>query len=1274
VVDRKRPEAPFGDDPKAACDSVRVTRRMVTALLTASAGAAAAQAAQRPVVGAQGVERSPNLLLHGPFAGQTRTFNVIRPDDMLILDITLVNLAVQGGKALVRVNAGQPGLLVVEHQPQAIADQAYQETTGQHIDVGRDGSAQSQAATMEPSPVPPKVAASRMAGASRVVFAMPTGQTSFSWGAGSVLDGLLEACRAWPMALEDTARPAPIGQFWRMRDTGTALNLLQDRLDRAHGLLRASLPARDAGVLLLAVDGASVEVAPAILQGIRHGRPMTEPEIDFMIGDALDRRLGTARCRQTDETLVYARRAVEAAAASGAVLMAQTTEPAPRRTPPVLREPAPRTTPPAPTPTTPGARQPPFRLPDIVQPPPTPAQPGKPPARTQPLEAPPPRIREPGVIRPPQREIPDPHEPSDLVTALEIPFRLFQSPLATAGWAHAKRPVSRGSRTELWHTRLGTRRPWGVDDRSTEPLRAIWSWDYPADAPVDPAPPPYWALNGDDRRMLVKLTAGFNQAELLPPSSYGHAPRAYTPKPAQARRLMLTALGGWLDLDGAWDQRPPGVDIQAWSHKTAMARDYFVRVVYAGYLFPFGHAASLVKVSERKFESQADGGRAAVLRQRFFIIVREPVRTYPGQNQAFEGRDFPFRSVEILTKVTPNLVPPGENPNDRLSNAFYGGNANLYREAFFPVAANGDFQFQMAGIDGAGRRIPFQAPLLFLSETRNNPASIGDSATADTIAWKYATSQNAGKPRSQVAMLGGVIQYAPQSVGGDALGDTNIPTDWAAFQGARPTAAVDPDQPLFHPRIARAQVVLPAVKHLLASDKSPTVAYPRAYLDSGFSAGPGQVFLDIQSPVSLPVDADNPTDKFGGMISPNLAPNALSRSFGVVTGAAGPGGNAAKFLSGTFDPTDFLPGDAKLLGFIPLKDVLRAVSIVSNPEQTPRLTNLDLPDRIEVGFSLTQGKLNSPSALFVPSGASVLHIESRTIAYRNGAAPLSTVDGSLSAFKINLFGFIILSFDNLSFHAEPGKKPDVGVDLNPENGVMFGGPLEFVNALKDFIPSNGFADPPGISVTPSGVSAGYGLALPTIAVGAMSLQNVSIGAAFNLPFTGAPPSVRFNFAERHNPFNLTISLYGGGGFVAITVDTGGVRELEAALEFGAQVSIDLGVASGGVYIKGGFYFHWRDAPDQLVFFEGYVELGGHLTVLGLITASLVFHLGLAYEKTATQTRLFGQATLTVEVDVLFFSASVGVTVEKQFAGSEDPRFIAFIPDSATWGEYCDAFA
>jgi hypothetical protein len=43
-------------------------------------------------------------------------------------------------------------------------------------------------------------------------------------------------------------------------------------------------------------------------------------------------------------------------------------------------------------------------------------------------------------------------------TAIEMPYRLIISPNQYGAWAHASTPVSsQAGRTELWHTRLGSR-------------------------------------------------------------------------------------------------------------------------------------------------------------------------------------------------------------------------------------------------------------------------------------------------------------------------------------------------------------------------------------------------------------------------------------------------------------------------------------------------------------------------------------------------------------------------------------------------------------------------------------------------------------------------------------------------------------------------------------------------------------------------------------------------------------------------------------------------
>lgn len=343
----------------------------------------------------------------------------------------------------------------------------------------------------------------------------------------------------------------------------------------------------------------------------------------------------------------------------------------------------------------------------------------------------------------------------------------------------------------------------------------------------------------------------------------------------------------------------------------------------------------------------------------------------------------------------------------------------------------------------------------------------------------------------------------------------------------------------------------------------------------------------------------------------------------------------------------------------------------------PKLLSKQLPDKIEASFDWTTNiNKSDPLGLFVPNagGATVLEMHgvvSSPIAPASGTT--FTATASIIHFKVNLFGFVTVWFDQLRFSSKSGSKPDVAVDLHQgEDAIEFGGPLEFVNELRKIIPSNGFSDPPSLSVTPSGISASYSINIPSLAVGIFALEHVSLGAGFVLPFDAKPAEVRFNFAERQRPFSLTVSLLGGGGFFAIGVGTEGVREIEAALEFGAALSINLGVASGSVEIKAGVYFHWMSQSVELA---GYVRLHGELSVLGLISASLTFNLQLAYLKENGHSVVWGEAILEVEIDILFFSFSVSVQCRREFGGSDsDPKFIELIPDQATWSNYCEAFA
>lgn len=281
----------------------------------------------------------------------------------------------------------------------------------------------------------------------------------------------------------------------------------------------------------------------------------------------------------------------------------------------------------------------------------------------------------------------------------------------------------------------------------------------------------------------------------------------------------------------------------------------------------------------------------------------------------------------------------------------------------------------------------------------------------------------------------------------------------------------------------------------------------------------------------------------------------------------------------------------------------------------------------------------------------------------------------LREFSLNLFPtapLMRLGFDRIAFRASSGRKPEVDVVFR---GIEFVGVLSFIETLKELIPFDGFADPPYLEVSPEGVTAGFDVALPGVAVGVFSLENISLGADARVPFLGEAVTVGFYFCTREKPFRLTVMCIGGGGFVGIRLSPKGLVLLEMSLEAGACLSINLGVASGSVSIMVGVYLRLEAEAGSLT---GYFRIRGEVDVLGLISASITLELSLTYQFATG--KMVGRASITIEVEVFFFSFSVSVSCERRLAGSNgDPTFAEILdvqPDgtSAAWDAYCAAFA
>jgi hypothetical protein len=584
------------------------------------------------------------------------------------------------------------------------------------------------------------------------------------------------------------------------------------------------------------------------------------------------------------------------------------------------------------------------------------------------------------LARPPG---PQPAAPGATQTAIEMPWRLILSPHAGERWLHAADPVTSPAtgRTELWHTRLasGGEEPAGGEDPKT--VRAIWAltgegieqskpmqgtWPGTDDLPKPDTKPFRTALDDFDRFQIAHLSSNFSV-------------RGYTPEPVEAELLMLTALGGWLESRGAWD--PPGLSVEEWSHRATMGRDHYARVVYRGFLFPFGHRVSLVKVTERKFHNGALGpdrigitgwragrpvlgtvpgkpvieqteGNTAYLRQRMFIVVRERERTFDDplyqdlRNKTGEVRyfnQFPFSRVRLLTQTTPDLddpAAPASSVDDR------------GQLMFWPHVGGQPFRFQCLATDLDGRRIAFDLPMIFMDNTLACPRSFNQSTrrlkadfpNAEIYADIARRAHDASGDKRVAALRRQRVALAPSIKPGDTAVEVETLTFGAEAEmghEALRAASRDLSRPMFFPCVREVSGRVGALSVLGGSDGTNRLTWNARYLDRGFGGNAGEVFADVaDDPQMARLDFSSQGDRSGGFVQPNLKPAALSRFAGPVMGDVGKFIDGEVPLGGGFPVS---PGDLPLpllFGCIPLGEIVKAVAnLVDRPERIPKFVS-----------------------------------------------------------------------------------------------------------------------------------------------------------------------------------------------------------------------------------------------------------------------------------------------------------------------------------------------
>ena len=937
------------------------------------------------------------------------------------------------------------------------------------------------------------------------------------------------------------------------------------------------------------------------------------------------------------------------------------------------------------------------------------------------------------------------HPVSPGESAIEMPAKMILSPDENAYWFHRLTPdsktVTNGTRSVLFHTRLGA---WADSNSGRQ---AIWMsddgrWIYlvrprpstdPGARPSGPPAPDVNALSGPRKAISIShptvraidaqdydaptdLYPGLamlasERKEIVDAMTIRSLDHSKDSEPFIVENLMLTALGGYLK--GSWKRtQGPQLGVVGWKHTATLGRDHYVKIVTAGFIYPFMHRAVMLEVSERKFQHTMWGLFYAPLRKRIFVVVTQPTVEYDAAITQGMG----FSKITCLTSTTPDLDPP-KSPTE-------SAKCLWLRSGGHPV------QLAVRGTDMNGNLISWNQAVAFVD---GNQAVAPNPVTLEKVI-----------PFPESVVGGQMVAFAPDNPGGDRTkpGGTHYPCTGMLFGSVPGTASIPTMTPSFRPTLVRASIKLPAIQMLQSGSTvsgSVAVAWAAPYKQGGFGPGnPSEVFLEL---IAVHAAKFGDTSKAGGLVQPNMNVGALSRKFGTlpaVPSASSPGSisnDSYRIKSGSSDitsdmyastegvgpPSSLLPDAAKLLGAVSLWDILpHTFDVAGNGTTTPRIVtqivlqgeDLDAsdPSRTDtpstqhgdtpVGVSalLTWAPPLSNLSVFKASNngkAASLNIYARASQVFKSYTSTSGTDfpsgssyrcvGIIKNFTIDL-DIIAVYFDHISFTAGSGDSVKFELDAN----VKFQGMLSFVGKLEKFIggsddnkikyptslipgdeyllastgggllaADDSFSIEPFLDIDGSGITAGLTITIPEIGIGVLDIRNISFLAQIKLPFLGESFEITFQFSSRDNPFALSVYCITGGGFFGLTLASYGMKMLEASLEFGASISIDLGVASGGVSIMAGIYFKLEVASDGSTqeTLTGYVRLNGELSVLGIITISVSFYLGLTW---CSPNKVAGDASLEVEISILFFHIGVTVSVHKEFAGGGGS---AFMPDT-----------
>ena len=341
-------------------------------------------------------------------------------------------------------------------------------------------------------------------------------------------------------------------------------------------------------------------------------------------------------------------------------------------------------------------------------------------------------------------------------------------------------------------------------------------------------------------------------------------------------------------------------------------------------------------------------------------------------------------------------------------------------------------------------------------------------------------------------------------------------------------------------------------------------------------------------------------------------------------------------------------------------------------------------------------KINEPTPLFDYGPVKVTLVaphftaRSKTTAGLDGQVESSMHGQIVGHWDLDVGGMQVVRFRDtpLIFDDEDG----VRFELDPKK-VEMQAALQFLSDLAERMQALG-DELAGLGIEiikenglPIGAASRLNIPVPDVQLGAFGITNMHFGAAFEL--VAVPDfsiATRLYLGRSTAPFNLTIFILGGGGWVDVNARylplTGRIRtELSIAIGVSAMLALNLGVVRGGILIYFGvnLVFFSDSAGEDALSVSIVLLIEGSASLAGLVTVGISLRLEATYRRDGSLT---GTGTLSYRIKICWcFTLKVEQSVTYQFAKGSGSASAARLTDDldlrrrrAEMRAYLDQFA